>query len=168
MKMNRTYIIAGTAIILAGVGGYIVYRRINASAIMTQLLNDLDKHVGETGTADDLGSQGGALDPNYFESVKNVTTPLTDAVATQYADQLKKAVGNKYIPGTSDETTALGIITKLKNKAQVSQLSAVYLKKYTANMLDDLKTMDYTLFGLPNLNPVMPKIQKVIDSLPAK
>jgi hypothetical protein len=168
MKLPKHTLNIALGVIAIGTIGYIVYRRINASIIKTKLIDALNKRTGESGGVDDLGSQGGALDPAYYESVKNVSSLLSEAVANSYADDLKKAIGNKYMPLSSDESKAIGIITKLKNKAQVSQVASAYQKKNKSNMLDDMKSMDFTVFGVPNLNPVMPRIQKIIDALPSK
>lgn len=161
-KINQKYVIIGSGIVAVGVITYIIVHRIQANKIYAQLVSDLQTGTGATGTINDLTVSGQALDPNYYTGSSD--NLLSDSQVQTDIANLKSWIGSTY--WFSNKQSILDLFKSLANKAQVSQLADAYYKAYGVAMLDDLKTIDYTLFSWDYGTAYLPQIKAIIDALP--
>lgn len=165
--MNRKAILSIS--VVAGTGIYLIINKIHKNKLYAKLINDLNTGQGSGDTFQSLGTltqSGGALNPSYY-SGQSSSVQLT---TTEVSDGVKKLNGWIHgLFGTSDQKSIIAYFKGLKSQVQVSQLSDAYQKTYNIALADDLKTVDYTLFGLPSFStPYLPQIQSAIQSLPTK
>lgn len=171
--MRRTKIII-PSLIVAGIVTWLVINRIKKNKLYKQILSDLETGAKSGDPQQEIGiltKSGGALDPNYYNTVPASGKKVLSQASL--SEVIKKMHG--WIHGLlgSDEEAIIKFFSKLRAKTEVSQIAEAYQKSYKVSLGDDLKTIDYVVGGqyLPGfLTPSfdLPKVIAAINSLPDK
>lgn len=152
------------AIILIVTGIIIwIVSAIRRNTIIKKVTKAINNTSTITGTINDL--QQTAFNANFPASSNPKARVLLPQYVSQYAKQLKDWIGSVY--GNSDEAEILNHFkTKYQSKQQIAQVAKEYSNMYGSNLLDDLKTIDYTFLGWRAGDTYMPKIKAIIEALP--
>jgi hypothetical protein len=169
--MKRKLSIIIPILLIAGTSTWIIINRIKKKKLHDQLIDDLQTGANSGDAQQSIGTltkKGGALDPNYVDSVPS---PKKLIASAGIAAGVKKIHG--YIHGIlgSNEDALINFFSKCLAKTVVSQFAKAYQQTYKISLAEDLKTIDNVIGGSYNPFPGsadLPKIIAVISALPDK
>jgi hypothetical protein len=114
-------------------------------------------------------NRAGVILSNPQDYYVSVTTPGKKLLTQESLALLVKKF-HGWIHGItgSDEESIIKQFGLLRAKTEVSQIAERYQKTYNISLAEDLKTIDYTPFGLKIGKPDLPSVISAISSLPDK
>lgn len=118
---KKKIIIYSSLVIIAGVAGYVIYRRYNAKKVIADLTVIVDSGKGLTGTIADVKESDLAFDVNYWARLVDKKTLKLDSfnlkVAQKSANDILKNLADADI---------VKLLKTIKTKAQMSYLAYYY------------------------------------------
>ncbi len=138
--MSMTYKIIGASVVTLFIGTTFFSMRKRSRDLRTsKLLTAIQAQIQPISSG--LTSQN-AFDIHFLnkvlQTVNREVLVLKTSTASRYADQIHKAWGSWY-QGGDDEEQVYGVIRKMKDKVQVSQVAKAYQETYSKNLIDTLK-----------------------------
>ncbi|WP_298952289.1 hypothetical protein [uncultured Nonlabens sp.] len=138
--MSMTYKIIGASVGTLFIGTTFFSMRKRSRDLRTsKLLTAIQAQIQPISSG--LTSQN-AFDIHFLnkvlQTVNREVLVLKTSAASRYADQIHKAWGSWY-QGGDDEEQVYGVIRKMKDKVQVSQVAKAYQETYSKNLIDTLK-----------------------------
>lgn len=132
-------IISATGVGVLLIGSVIIGNRTkNRERLTSKLLTALNAKIEPIKNG--IGGQN-AFDVHYLDTVVQKVNgsilTLQKSTALYYVDQIKSAFKPWY-QGGDDEQKVYGVLRKLKDKVQVSQVAKAYQDQYSNNLIDVL------------------------------
>jgi len=118
--------------VIAGVAGYIIYKKVQKQKIYDDLMKELAIPTQRTGTIEDESNK--AFSETYWKTHQPRTSllKLTTENAKYWAAELKKA-----LKGADDEDRIYYIYNKIPSKVEMSQIASVYKTEYGKNLFSE-------------------------------
>lgn len=140
MKANKYHLMAGISLSGLLVWGYFHLRNRKRDELASKLLRKITRLI-------DPSSKGllaeSAFDVNYVDRALKKESGsvilLHPNTARKYAKWIRDSFGDWFWEN-DDEAKVYGVLRKLKDKAQVSQVAKAYFEQFDKNLIDGLQS----------------------------
>ena len=129
--------IVGSVAFLGSLALYMVYNTIDKNATKKQLLDDNEKDTNATGTIEDLRVT--AFNAAFYKG-KPANSLYKQASIDKYATDIHDTIhGIPFVPFTSNADRAVSLFSEFKTKAQISQVTESYNRKYKTDFIKEVE-----------------------------
>ena len=134
---NRKIMIYGSLGVIGAILAYLGYNKYAKNQEYKQLMSDLQKDTGATGTIEDLRVT--AFSASFYKGKPANSLFTAAAIAKLASDMHDNIHGLPIIPLTSNPDRVISLFSQYQTKAQVSQTAEAYNKRYNTDFLKELE-----------------------------